>query len=97
MKPWIHEDWEFTLTVLHGRACDCRIGLEAGDSFTFRYALPEGLCPKSVPQLHTLCEIIRYGGDFTHRGSPDPYLIDFPCADGMVTFRLTARRTSSCP
>lgn len=92
MKPWIHEDWEFTLTVLRGRACDCRIGLEAGDSFTFRYALPAGMCPKTAPQLYTFCEIIRCGGDFTHRGSPDPYLIDFSCADGVTAFRLIARR-----
>lgn len=97
MRPWIKEDWEFTLTVMHGRAQDCRIGLEAGDSFTFRYALPAGICPKTAPMLHTLCEIIRCGGDYTHRGSPDPYSIEFPCADGVLTFQLTARRLPSCP
>lgn len=92
MRPWIREDWEFTLTVLHGEPAGCRIGLEAGDVFVFRYALPAGMCPKTVPQLHTLCEIIRCGGDFTHRGSPEPLRIDFPCADGAMTFRLEARR-----
>ena len=94
MQPWIHEDWEFTLTVLDGSARSCRIGLEAGDTFTFRYALPAGICPKTVPQLHTLCEIIRCGGDFVHRGSPDPLCIDFPCADGVLTLRLRARRVT---
>ena len=94
MRPWIKEDWEFTLTVLQGRAEDCRIGLEASDSFTFRYALPAGVCPKTVPALHTLCEIIRCGGDFTHRSSSDPYSIVFPCADGVLTCRLTARKIS---
>lgn len=97
MHPWIREDWEFTLAVLHGEARSCRIGLEAGDAFTFQYALPAGLCPKTVLQLHTLCEIVRCGGDFTHRGSPDPYSIEFPCADGVLAFQLTARRLPSCP
>lgn len=92
MQPWIQEDWEFTLTVIRGQAECCRIGLEAGDSFTFRYALSGGMCPKTAFLLHTLCEIIRCGGDFTHRGSPDPHSIDFSCADGAVTFRLTARQ-----
>lgn len=94
MRPWIKEDWEFTLTVVQGRSESCRIGLETGDEFTFCYALPAGICPKTVPQLHTLCEIIRCGGDFTHRGSPDPHSIDFPCADGVLTFRLSARHRS---
>lgn len=96
MKPWIREEWEFTLTVLNGEARSCRIGLEAGDVFTFRYALPAGICPKTVPFIHTLCEIIRCGGDFTHRGSPDPMSIDLPCADGALTLRLSARRLSPC-
>lgn len=97
MHPWIHEDWEFTLTVVRGCAKDCRIGLEAGDTFTFQYALPCGLCPKTVPQIHTLCEIIRCGGSFTHRGSTDPFSIEFPCTDGMITCQLTARRLTACP
>lgn len=97
MHPWIQEDWEFTLTVLQGESTQCRIGLETGDEFTFCYALPAGICPKTVPQLHTLCEIIRCGGDFTRRGSPDMYHIDFPCADGVLRFRLQARRLPSCP
>ena len=96
MKPWILEDWEFTLTVMQGEAHQCRIGLEAGDTFTFTYALPAGICPKSVPQLHTLCEIIRCGGDFTHLGSSDPNSIEFSCADGILALRLTARRPPTC-
>ena len=97
MRPWLREDWEFTLTVLQGEARQCRIGLETGDEFTFHYALPAGICPKTVPHLHTLCEIIRCGGDFTHRGSPDMYRIDFPCADGVIRFRLEGRRLPHAP
>lgn len=90
MKPWIEEDWEFTLTVTE--AAPCRIGLEKGDRFTFTYATAAGMCPKTMGTLHTLCEIIRCGGDFTHRGSPLPDEIDFPCADGAVVFHLAARK-----
>lgn len=92
MRPWIVEDWEFTLTVLHGEARHCRIGLEDGDAFTFQYALPAGICPKTAPVLYALCEVVRCGGDFTHRGSSEPYSIEFPCADGVLTFRLCARK-----
>lgn len=97
MQPWISEDWEFSLTVIKGHPAACRIGLESGDTLTFQYALPAGMCPKTAAALHTLCEIIRCGGDFTHRGSSKPYSIEFPCADGVLTFRLTARRLHACP
>ncbi len=92
MHRWIAEDWQFTISVIKGNAEDCRLGFETGDEFQCEYAVPTGFCPKTMPVLHTLCEIIRNGGDFTHRGSAQPYEIDFPCADGAVTFHLTANR-----
>lgn len=90
MKPWIEEDWLFRITVTRGEAHQCLIGLEKGDEFTCAYACPGGFCPKTMPVLHTLCEIIRCGGDFRLRGSSEAYAIEFPCADGPVTFRLEA-------
>ncbi|HJD23436.1 MAG TPA: hypothetical protein H9694_04735 [Firmicutes bacterium] len=42
--------------------------------------------------LHTYCEIARCSGDYRLRGAAASHEIDFPCADGCVTFRLTARR-----
>ena len=96
MRRWIVEDWQFTITVKEGKAEDCRLGFETGDAFTCEYAVPTGFCPKTMPVLHTLCEIIRSGGDFTHRGSDKPYEIDFPCADGMVSFHLTAKKVDAC-
>lgn len=48
-----------------------------------------------MPVLHTLCEIIRCGGDFTHRGSDKSYEIDFPCADGTIRFHLAAKETDT--
>jgi len=89
MKRWIVEDWEFEVTVT--RAQPCRIGLEVGDRFSFEYACPGGFCPKTMPVLHTLCEIVRCGGNYLLRGSKQPYEIDFPCADGCVVFHLVAR------
>jgi len=91
MKPWIEEDWLFRITVIRGEPHHCRIGLEKGDEFTCAYACPGGFCPKTMPVLYTLCEIIRCGGDFRLRGSSEAHVIEFPCADGPVTFRLEAQ------
>ena len=92
MKHWMEEDWIFRITVLRGEARQCRIGLEQGDSFTCTYACPGDFCPKTMPVLHTLCEIIRCGGDFRLRGSSKAYAIEFPCADGPIIFRLEAEQ-----
>ena len=92
MHKWIVENWQFTITVTDGQAKNCRLGFEKGDEFQCEYAVPSGFCPKTMPVLHTLCEIIRCGGDFTHRGSDRAYEIDFPCADSMITFHLTAKK-----
>lgn len=92
MRRWITEDWRFTITVVKGEASCCRLGLETGDEFRCEYAVPEGFCPKTMQTLHTLCEIVRCGGDLRLRGSADPLEIDFPCADGQVQFHLRAER-----
>ncbi len=92
MRQWMIEDWLFTITVTDGKADACRLGFETGDQFLCKYAVPTGFCPKTMPIVHMLCEIIRCGGDFTHRGSNKPYEIDFPCVDGMITFHLTAQK-----
>lgn len=91
MKKWIAEDWEFTITVLEGEARQCRLGFETGDEFTCRYEVPAGFCPKTMAALYALCEIVRCGGSFRLKGSAKDNEIDFPCADGCVRFRLTAK------
>lgn len=91
MRKWLQEDWEFTLTVTSGRAEQCRIGMEAGDSFTCRYECPGGFCPKTMGILYTYCEVVRCGGDFRLRGSKEPYELDFCCADGVLGLHLSAR------
>lgn len=91
MNKWITEDWEFIITVKSGKAEHCRLGFETGDTFCCEYEVPAGFCPKTMPVLYTLCEIIRCGGDFISRGSKKEYEIDFPCVDGGILFHLEAR------
>lgn len=68
MQKWVTEDWGFELTVTEGKAGHCRLGLEKGDKFIFSYECPAGMCPKTMAQFYTWCEVIRCGGDFTYRG-----------------------------
>jgi len=91
MTKWIIEDWEFTITVKEAEAKNCRLGFETGDTFSCQYEVPAGFCPKTMATLHTLCEIVRCGGNYKLRGSDKEYDIDFPCADGKVWFHLSAK------
>lgn len=90
MKKWLQEDWRFEITVVAGRAEDCRMGLEKGDHFACGYECPAKFCPKTMALLHTYCEIARCGGDYRLRGSGTRGEIDFPCADHCITFHLKA-------
>jgi uncharacterized repeat protein (TIGR04076 family) len=91
MKKSITEDWEFEIVVKKGTAAQCRMGYETGDKFSCKYECPSGFCPKTMPILHTLCEIARCGGDYKLRGSNLSHEIDFPCVDGCVEFHLLAK------
>ena len=90
MQKWVTEDWGFELTVTEGKAGHCRLGLEKGDKFIFSYECPAGMCPKTMAQVYTWCEVIRCGGDFTYRGLKEKYEMDIPCADGCIKFHLKA-------
>ena len=57
MQKWVTEDWGFELTVTEGKAGHCRLGLEEGDKFIFSYECPAGMCPKTMAQLYTWCEV----------------------------------------
>lgn len=69
MKKWMTEDRAFEITVIKGKAEHCRMDLDAGDRFSSTCECPAGFCPKTMPVLHTLCEIARCGGDYKLRGS----------------------------
>lgn len=90
MQKWYAEDWEFEITVLEGTANHCRLGIEKGDKFVFRYETPANFCPRTMLELYTWCEIIRCGGDFTLRGSKEEYEMTFWCPCRCIHFKLRA-------
>lgn len=97
MKKWLAEDYAFTITVLsvgpnNDPAGHCRMGFEVGDAFTCQYDVPTGFCPKTMPKLHTLCEVVRAKGDLRLLGGDDPMGIQFSCADGPVMFYLKGKK-----
>ena len=90
MKKWIVEDWQFELTAIQEKASQCRLGIEKGDQFVFSYECPAGICPRVMADLFTWCEVIRCGGNFTYRGSSEPYEMDLTCPCGSIKFHLKA-------
>ena len=90
MNKWVVEDWEFELTVIDGKAANCRLGFEEGDKFVFTYECPQGICPRVMTELYTWCEVIRCGGDFTYRGFHDKYEMTMLCPCKSITFLLKA-------
>jgi len=77
MTKWIIEDWEFTITVKEAEAKNCRLGFETGDTFSCQYEVPAVFCPKTMATLHTLCEIVRCGGNYKLRGSDKNTILIF--------------------
>ena len=90
MNKWIVEDWAFEVEVIGGEAKNCRLGLEKGDKFHFEYETPQNFCPRALTEIFTWCEVIRCGGDFTHRGSEEKYKMEIPCPCNCLRFSLTA-------
>ncbi|MCI8441498.1 MAG: TIGR04076 family protein [Provencibacterium sp.] len=90
MKKTPPEDWEFSILVTS--AAPCRLGLEEGDLFSCQYGCPAGFCPKTMGNLHRLCDVARAGGDYRLLGGSEKGEIDFCCADGCVQFHLSAHR-----
>lgn len=89
MHKTVVEDWAFTITV--PAANPCRGVLEPGGTFHCAYVCPAGFCPKTMAVLHSLFEAARAGGgDLRLLGGYAATEIDFPCADGVARFRLTA-------
>lgn len=91
MRKWMAEDWQFEVTVTDGFAEDCRLGLEKGDKFTFEYGCPADFCPRAMAEIFTWCEVIRCGGDFTHRGCKEKYEMDLACPCHCIRLHLTAK------
>lgn len=84
----------------------CRNGDEVGDLYRCTYGCPVnaqggGFCSKSMLLLFPMLETVRGGGDLRKIGgfsptgfTPDsPLEKEFVCPDGVVTYRLRARKT----
>lgn len=94
LKQWYHEEWQFQFEVkdVKGGLDNCRLGLEPGDRFQCGYGCPEGFCPKTILITYHLLEAVRSGGDLRNLGGPEADTYCFTCPDGVVKFRLTAKR-----
>ena len=90
MNKWIVKDWGFEAEVIDGESKHCRLGLEQRDKFHFAYEPPQDFCSRALTEIFTWCEVIRCGGNFTHRGAKEKYEMDIPCADHCISFHLKA-------
>jgi uncharacterized repeat protein (TIGR04076 family) len=98
MKKFITENDRFTITVIDhakdGKPLGCRNGHEVGDSYVCEYGCPEptngcgGFCSKTMNNLYLLKELVYNRADLRLRGFPNNTDIEFPCADGVVWFRI---------
>jgi uncharacterized repeat protein (TIGR04076 family) len=98
MKKFITENDRFTITVIDhakdGKPLGCRNGHEVGDSYVCEYGCPEptngcgGFCSKTMNNLYLLKELVYNRADLRLRGFPNNTDIEFPCADGVVWFRM---------
>lgn len=101
MKKFVTENFRFKITVVDkakdGKPLNCRNGHEAGDEYECEYGCPEpvngcgGFCSKTMTNLFRLKEIVYANGDLRLLGFKDNRIIEFPCADGEVWFRMQIR------
>lgn len=104
MKKWYDEEYSFEIEVIavsHDNRTEhhCRCGEEVGDTFTCTYGCPvssggEGICSKSMMILFPLMESVRSGGSLLNLGGESSMCKEVVCPDGVVRYRLTARRLS---
>ena len=96
MRKWYQEDWEFTIRVMavgkDNAPKNCRMGYEPGDSFTCQYGCPEDFCSKSIMKVFPIFEAVRSEGDLRNLGGSGKHEIDIVCPDGVVKFRISAKR-----
>ena len=71
---------------------NCRMGYEPGDSFTCQYGCPEDFCSKSIMKVFPIFEAVRSEGDLRNLGGSGKHKIDIVCPDGVVKFRISAKR-----
>lgn len=104
MNKWFNEDYFFEIEVIEvshdGRTVNhCRNGDEVGDIYRCTYDCPvnaegRGFCSKSMMIAFTIMEAVRSGGDLRNLGGSSENTKEFICPDGVVKFRLTAKKIS---
>jgi uncharacterized repeat protein (TIGR04076 family) len=96
MKKWYKEDWQFTISTQSvgkkNRAEECRIGLEAGDTFTCEYSTPGDFCPTAFCKIFPALEVMRCEGDLRLFGAQKTNEVNISCPDGVVTFRVVGKK-----
>ena len=97
MRKFVNENYSFTITVLAGKKnktdiIDCRNGHEIGDTYTFEYGCPADFCQKCMLKLFPIMEAVRSGGDLRKLGGDSENSMEFCCPDGIVRFKLEAKK-----
>jgi len=96
MKSWYQEDWEFRIEIMavgtDNKPTNCRMGYEPGDAFTCQYGCPQDFCSKSMMKVFPILEAVRSEGDLRNLGGSGKHEMEIVCPDGIVKFRISARR-----
>lgn len=105
MKKWYDEEFLFEIEVIsvsHDNKTEnhCRNGDEVGDVYTCGYGCPVnkdggGFCSKAMMIAFPIMEAVRSGGDLKNLGGCEKWTKEFTCPDGVVKYRLTAKKTNN--
>ncbi|MGC1120298.1 MAG: TIGR04076 family protein [Candidatus Methanofastidiosia archaeon] len=76
-------------------ASACRAEHKKGQTFTFDWNTPQGVCGESFVGMYPILFSLRVGGDMQMLGSPDKNTRVYTCPSRVVKFRITAREQCS--
>ncbi|MBU7000721.1 MAG: TIGR04076 family protein [Theionarchaea archaeon] len=92
-KLW-REPIRFEITIVEV-ASACRANHKQGQTFSFDWNTPQGICGESFVGMYPLLFSMRIGGDMQMLGSPDRNTRIYTCPSRVVKFMITARE--QCP
>ncbi|MBU7013376.1 MAG: TIGR04076 family protein [Theionarchaea archaeon] len=93
VKLW-KEPIKFEVEILEV-ASACRAQHEKGQTFTFDWNTPKGICGESFAGMYPILFALRTGGDMQMLGSPNRNSRVYTCPSRVVKFRITA--WEQCP
>ncbi|MBU7024413.1 MAG: TIGR04076 family protein [Theionarchaea archaeon] len=76
-------------------ASACRAEHKKGQTFTFDWNTPQGVCGESFVGMYPLLFALRVGGDMQMLGSPDKNMRVYTCPSRVVKFKIAAREQCS--